>query len=356
FPSTVPPTVTLSDSVTVNETAGGVNANFTVTLSATTTHRVTVNYTTENVTAEHDHDYTATTGALVLQPGMTSGSVSVPILDDVLDEDDETLKFKVAPNLGTITNAEKTITIVDNDAPPTLSIGDAAAVVEGNVFPGPLSSFPVTLSAPSGRAITVTWAAAVNTAAVNDFLVTFGSFTIFPGQTTHEIIIPVIPDTYAEGDETFFINLNKPATAGLVDGQGVGTILDDDAPVLTTEQNSQRAIAFDAVTFVRDPFSITNQNYFGTDKRTRLAIFSNNLEVSPGMQVSVQAVDTQQVVHQLPVESVVAVPGFITGRNLAILTQIVVRLPEGLTITGDLEISVTARGRTSNKILVGVKP
>ncbi|HEU4768094.1 MAG TPA: Calx-beta domain-containing protein [Pyrinomonadaceae bacterium] len=355
FPSTALPTVTLSDSVTVNETAGGVNATFTVSLSAPTTHRITVNYTTVDDTAKQDHDYTSTSGALAIQPGTTSGNVSIPILDDVLDEANETLTFKIAPNFGN-TSIEKTVTIVDNDPPPSITIGDSAPVAELDSFPGLLASFPVTLSAPSGQTIVVTYASATNTAAVNDYLVVFGTVTFFPGETVHEIVVPIIPDTYAEDDETFFINLNKPANAGVVDGQGVGKILDDDAPLLATEQNSQRAIAFDAVTFVRDPFSITNPAYFGTDTRTRVAIFSNNLEVSPGLQVTVQAVDAQQVVHQLPVESVTAMPGFLMGRNLPILTQIVVRLPEGITTAGDWQISITARGRTSNKVLVGVKP
>lgn len=356
FPSTTPPNVTVSDSVTVTETSGGVNANFTVTLSAPTTHRVTINYAATDETAQHDADFTPASGSVVLQPGTTSGNLSISILDDVLDEANETLKLKFAPNFGNITNAERTITIVDNDPPPSISIGDSAAVTELDSFPAFLSSFPVTLSAPSGQTISVMWAAATNTAAVNDFLVTFGTVTFFPGETTHEIVIPIIPDTYAEGDETFFINLSKPANAGLIDGQGVGKIIDDDAPVLATEQNSQRGIAFDAVTLVRDPFSITNQSYFGTDKRTRVAIYTNNLELSPGLQVTVEAVDAQQVVHQLPVEFVGNVPGFLVGRNLPIVAQIIVRLPEGITNAGDLQVSVTARGRTSNKVLIGVKP
>lgn len=68
--------------------------------------------------------------------------------------------------------------------------------------------------------------------------------------------------------------------------QEVGTIVDDDAPILATEENSQRAIALDSVTFVRDPFSVTNLNYFGTDRRTRIIVFSTNLSLTPDIVVN----------------------------------------------------------------------
>lgn len=357
FPQIAAPTVTLSDSLSVNETAGGTNATFTITLSAPTTHRVTVDYLASNGTAEQDFDFTATSGALVLQPGTTSGNISVPILDDLLDEEDETFTLRVAPNFGTITDTESTITILDNDPPPSISIGDPTAVIEGSSFPGTLLAFPITLSAPSGRVLTVSFTVAPNTASFSDFFGAPGTVFFDPGQTTNMIIIPTNPDRLAEDDETFFVNLTNPVNYTIADGQAVGTILDDDAPVLATVQNSQRAIALDSVTFIRDPFPLTNQNYFGSDKKARISIFTTNLVLTPGLQVTVQGVDAQQVVHQLPVEFIGNVPGFVgVGQNPPILTQIVVRLPEGVTNAGDLQVSVTARGRTSNAVLLGVMP
>jgi Calx-beta domain len=357
FPSTTSPTVTLSDSVSVNETVNGTNANFTITLSAPSSHRLTVSYTTINGTAEHDSDYTATNGALVLQPGTTSGNVSIPILDDLLDEADETFTFKVAPNLGTIADTESTVTILDNDPPPSISIGDPSSVIEGDGFPGSLLSFPLTLSAPSGQPITVAYASVPGTASFSDFFPAFGTITIEPGQTLDLIIVPVIPDRLAEGDESLSIVLGNAANVTVNDGQATATILDDDTPVLATEQNSQRAIALDTVTFIRDPFRLTNQNYFGVDNKARIAIFTTNLVLTPGLQVTVQAVDAQQVVHQLPVEFIGNVPGFAgVGPNPPILTQLIVKLPDELTNAGDLQVSVTARGRTSNIVLIGVTP
>jgi hypothetical protein len=357
FPGAGVPNVTLSDSVTVNETVGGVNANFTLTLSAPTTHRVTINYTTVNGTAEQGSDYTATSGALVLQPGATSGNVSVPVLDDLLDEANETFTFNVAPNLGNIADGESTVTINDNDPPPSISIAAGAGAIEMDSFPGSLVAFSITLSAPSGQNISVSYAAAPNTASANDFFPANGTFTFFPGQTENTIVVPVFPDRLSEGDETFFVNLSNTTNVTVANGQATGTILDDDAPVLSTQQNSQRAIALDAVTLMREPFAFTNPNYFGADHRTRIAFFSTNFILTAGLVVTAEATDAQQVVHQLPVEFVGTVKSFMpVVPEAPVLTQIVVRLPESITSAGDLQVRITARGRASNAVLIGVKP
>jgi Ca2+-binding RTX toxin-like protein len=39
----------------------------------------------------------------------------------------------------------------------------------------------------------------------------------------------VLGDTFDESNETFFVNLSAPTGATIADGQGVGTIVDDDA-------------------------------------------------------------------------------------------------------------------------------
>jgi hypothetical protein len=126
--------------------------------------------------------------------------------------------------------------------------------------------------------------------------------------------------------------------------------VDDDAPRLATEPSSQRAIALDSLLFVRDPFAITNPNYFGSEKRTRIMIFSTNLILTPGLVVMAQAEDAQLMVYPLTVEFVGSLPDFVG------FAQIVVKLPDGIVSAGDLQVSITARGRTSNKVLVGVTP
>ena len=174
--------------------------------------------------------------------------------------------------------------------------------------------------------------------------------TFTPGQSSQLLNVGIKGDVLNEENVSFNVNLTAPTNATISDGHGVGTIVDDDAPVLATEQNSQRAIALDTVTFVRDPFVLTNDQYSGTDKRTRVSVFATNLKLTDGLSITAQAVDSQQVTHQLEVEFVGGLPTFMG------FTQIVVKLPDGITVAGDLQVTVTVRGKTSSGVLVGVRP
>lgn len=351
FPAS-PPNVSLSDS-TVNESGG--TASFTASLSAPTNHRITVNLSTIGGTALDGVDYTNPPGAITLEPGVISGSSTIPIINDELDENDETVIVRITPNLGIVTRSQCTLTILDDDPTPTLTISDISGI-EGKF--GNVLFFEVTLSAVSGRIVTVEYATVANSASEIDFVPSKGTLSFFPGQTPRSVAVtvPIFSDELSESNETFTVNLSNPNNAIITDGQGIGTIIDDDAPLLATEAPSQRAIALDAL-MLREPFLLNNPFYLGTDKRARINVFALNLILTPGLVVTAEAVDSQQVVHQLPVESVQNVPN-----SLAIvpeepfLTQIVLKLPEGIVSAGDLHVSIRARNKTSNQVLMSVKP
>ena len=87
------PDVSVND-VSMNEPdSGSITADFTVTLSAASNHKVTVSYSTSADSATQDSDYTGKTGTVVFQPGETSKTVSIDVLGDTLDEADETFKL-----------------------------------------------------------------------------------------------------------------------------------------------------------------------------------------------------------------------------------------------------------------------
>lgn len=117
-------------------------------------------------------------------------------------------------------------------------------------------------------------------------------------------------------------------------------------PLLLTEENSDRAIALDSVTFKRDPFTIAAPHFFSPDGHTRIMLFAANVDLTSDVLVAVE--ESPQVTVLLPVESVGKVPG------QDWLTQINVRLPVGL--TGDLRVSIIVRGESSNKALVSIAP
>ena len=108
-----------------------------------------------------------------------------------------------------------------------MTIGDAS-VTEGNSGTAVLS-FTVTLSAIYDADVAVSFATENGSAtAGSDYVAKSGTLTFAPGDTSETITVVVNGDLLVEPDETVFVNLSS-ITAVLVDGQGAGTILTDDA-------------------------------------------------------------------------------------------------------------------------------
>src|SRR5262249_28763163 len=124
-------------------------------------------------------------------------------------------------------------TINDDDTPPSLSIADVT-INEGNSGSSN-ATFTVTLSAASGRTVTVAYATADGTAlAPGDYTARNGTLTFGPGVLTQTFTVPVIGDLLDEGgNETFVVTLSAPVNATIADNQAIGTITDDDnAPAI----------------------------------------------------------------------------------------------------------------------------
>jgi glucose/arabinose dehydrogenase len=127
-------------------------------------------------------------------------------------------------------------------------------------------------------------------------------------------------------------------------------LVDPPPPILQIEQSTDHLIAFDSVTMLPDPFLLTTTFNFSLDNRTRIMVFAFNADLVPGENasaVTAQVEDAQLRVFSVPAEFV----GPMTIPNLNGLTEIVFRLPDGLTGTsGDVFVSITLRGKTSNKV------
>ena len=110
-----------------------------------------------------------------------------------------------------------------------LSINDAATT-EGTKGAKNLT-FTVTLSPARSVPVTVQYVTANGTAtAGSDYTAASGTLTIPAGSTGGIISVGVKGDTVFETDETFTVNLNSATNAALADGQGAGTIQNDDSP------------------------------------------------------------------------------------------------------------------------------
>jgi hypothetical protein len=87
----------------------------------------------------------------------------------------------------------------------------------------------VRLSFQSASDVTVAYNTANGSAtAGTDYNAASGTQTIPAGHLIRTIEVTVRGDRKREPDEVFFMNLANPSGASIVDGQGVGTLRDDD--------------------------------------------------------------------------------------------------------------------------------
>ncbi|MDT4966099.1 MAG: large repetitive protein [Acidobacteriota bacterium] len=269
----VPPNISINDITVTEGDSGTTAANFTVTLSAPTTHRVTINYATANGTGIKGIDYSETTGAISFQPGETTKTISVPIIGDVSDEFDETFKLNISnATVGIVVRAQGTGTIEDNDPPPAVSVGDGS-VLEGD-FDGTNMDFQLSLSAPSGKPVSVQFKATDDTAiggGTDYFYPAITSVDFLPGETSKTVSISVIGDVAIEPDERFFIDVLAVSNATVGRGRGVGTILNDDAAptvslsvndITVTEGNSGTTPAVFTISLSGTTSKTVKVNYF----------------------------------------------------------------------------------------------
>jgi large repetitive protein len=227
------------NNVSITEGNSGVaQATFTVSLSPSMPGTVTVSYTTADGTATASTDYVTMAGTLTFVAGETTKNISVPVIGDVLDESDEAFSVVLSnPTGGALVVAQGTGTIVDNDDPPALSINDVA-VGEGNSGTT-AATFTVSLSAASGRSVSVNYTTADGTAttASNDYAASSGTLTFAAGETSKTLTVPIVGDALDEADETFSVVLSSPVNATIGDATGAGTITDDD-PMPSLSVNS----------------------------------------------------------------------------------------------------------------------
>ncbi|MCC6808195.1 MAG: hypothetical protein IT381_12290 [Deltaproteobacteria bacterium] len=177
-------------------------------------------------------DFSGLPATITLPAGASSVTLTLTIVDDALDEADETLVVTIGASPSSAVGATPafTLTITDDDALPFVAIADAGFVSEGAAT----ASFPVTLSTPSGQTVTVTYLALSGSATVGaDFSPAMGTVTFMAGQTAQTIDVALLDDAIIEANEVFGVLLFAPANAALGSAAGTATILDDDGSVAT---------------------------------------------------------------------------------------------------------------------------
>jgi hypothetical protein len=212
----------------------------------------------------------------------------------------------------------------------------------------------VTRTGNTANAATINYATSNGSAvAPADYANTSGSLQFAPGETVKQFVVPIVDDAAVEGTETINLALSGPGAGSFAGSPFTSTIsiIDNDKPLILTQENTDRAAALESVWMVRDPFPLANSLNFSSDHHTRIMLFATGIELAPGEGSSalmVQAQDSQNRIYPLVVEDVRKVP------NLDWLSQIVVRLPDSIELEGDYRLSITFHGTTGNKALISI--
>ena len=235
-----PPTLAVGD-VSVSEADG--TATFTVTLTGATALPVSVGYATAAGTAVSaaggpgTPDFAAATGSLNFPASAAATqtrTVVVTLTDDAVREAAEGFFLDLsAPTNATIGRARGAATVADDDAAPTLAVGDVSVSEADGT-----ATFTVTLTGATALPVSVGYATAAGTAVsaaggpgTPDFAAATGSLN-FPASAaatqTRTVVVTLTDDAVREAAEAFFLDLSAPTNATIARARGGAAVADDD--------------------------------------------------------------------------------------------------------------------------------
>lgn len=231
------PTVTLSTGTTSFSTESG-STTVTATLSNVYYDTVTVQLSLSG-TATLNSDYSIGATSLVIPAGQASVSTTITCTGDVLDEDDETVIIDISSVTNGTENGtqQKTVTITDNDAMPTVTLSTPqTSVTEGN---GTYFDFTATLSAVSGRTVVVYFTHGGTATWNSDYIIFTPIITnmivIAPGELSSTTSFIYFNDNFYENSETVIIGIDSIDNATATGTQQFTvTINDNDAKPTVT--------------------------------------------------------------------------------------------------------------------------
>ncbi|MEM4721868.1 MAG: Calx-beta domain-containing protein, partial [Candidatus Methanomethylicaceae archaeon] len=189
------------------ESSGAESSNIIieVVLSETSSDNVTVDYEVIGGTAVKGVDYKLEAGTLLFAPGETKKTIVAEMIDDDVDEKDETVIINLkspSPNALLGGTTIHTYTILDNDT-AAASFKMSSSEGEESVTPAEIE---VILSNASDHPITVNYkVTGGNAKAGEDFILPDGALTFQPGEKRKKIGATIINDNVAEEDETFIV-------------------------------------------------------------------------------------------------------------------------------------------------------
>jgi hypothetical protein len=183
-------------------------------LSFVSSQTITLPFTVSG-SATQGADYTISASPLVIQPGNLTGSIVVNLIDDDIHEGDETIVVTLGTPVNAILGSPSvhTVTIIDNDATPTVSFATSAQTVMEDDGEVPVT---VQLNRPSSQNVTVPFTIDPGSTATegSDYTISPSPVVIPAGSLSADIIVNVIDDSEInEGSETVILVMGEPVNA-----------------------------------------------------------------------------------------------------------------------------------------------
>ena len=279
------PTLSINDVSVTEGNAGTTNAVFTVTLTPASAGTVNVSYATSNGTATDGNNTLTNASAITIPSGGNASPYPSTIVVSGLTGTITQVKAKLTGFSHTYTQdvdvllvgpGGQSVVLMSDVGSSSESINidltfdDSGAALPpdslttgtyqptnlndgegGDVYspPAPGSGYGAALSVFNATSPNGTWSLYVVddvglddgtisswtltiTTGNGDYVSTSGMLTFTPGVTSQPISVTVNGDATNESSETFFVDLSLASNAAILDGQGIGTITNDDGGLL----------------------------------------------------------------------------------------------------------------------------
>ncbi len=245
------PVLSIGNATVAEGDTGTATLRYTVEKAGQTALPASVSYSVTDGTATSGTDFTAPTGtSLEFAPAETQKMIEIQVTGDNLAEGNETVEITLAsPSDATIASgmAVGTGTITDDD-PLEFSI-DSTQVAEGAAGESPTMTLTISLASDHAYTLTVPYTVEGSATSGTDYqAIPAGPLVFASGERSKTVTVTVTGDDDSEPSETVEIVLGTPSCTGCPTGlgpsiamgmaRGVGTIANDDSPLLSIDSPS----------------------------------------------------------------------------------------------------------------------
>ena len=214
----------------------------TVILAGSSENIITIGYNISAETAVLGSDYETTSGTLTFDPGVSSQVIKIPLIDNSVNEGDETLSVILSNVSNGVPGSPivAQLVIKDDDPLPIANLTTTSQNVNENDGEVTLT---VQLNTVSDQTVEVEYITTTQAVALGSNNQTGGKLTFAPGEQSQSFQIPISDDSLDEPDEYLVVRLVNPTNATIgTQGSTEIIIMDDDSPVsiaFTAENYSQ---------------------------------------------------------------------------------------------------------------------